>query len=149
MGGGYWAETVWQITYTNNPILTTPLVSISNEMLSGAPQSDPYKRENRFLNKGGSLRAVDSLQNTDERQRGYLSLRRAALWAGVSERTLKRWTTKGLPRYQGEVRGKVLIKLTDIDAFLARRQLKTPTLDVVVSSVIETLFPKKPVDQER
>jgi len=31
---------------------------------------------------------------------GYLSLKDAAAWAGVSVRTLNRWIARGLPRYQ-------------------------------------------------
>jgi predicted site-specific integrase-resolvase len=78
-------------------------------------------------------------QNTDERQRGYLPLRHAALWTGVSVRTLRRWTNQGLPRYQAEQRGKVLIKLSDINAFLAKHRLSEPSLDVVISSVMKSL----------
>ena len=43
-------------------------------------------------------------------QPGYLPLLEAALWAGVSVRTLRRWIKKGLPTYQagpGEAEGPV------------------------------------------
>ena len=49
---------------------------------------------------------------------GFLPLRQAAAWAGVSTRTLKRWIEKGLPKYQATPRGKVLIRLAEIEAFL-------------------------------
>lgn len=52
---------------------------------------------------------------------GYLSIQSAAKWADISESTLKRWISKhGLRTYQGTERGKVLIRPSDIDAFMVR-----------------------------
>jgi hypothetical protein len=72
-------------------------------------------------------------------QPGYLPLREAAAWAGVSVRTMKRWITKGLPTYQAGPREKVLIRPTDIDAFLTRQQRQAPNLDAMVNGVLKSL----------
>ena len=70
---------------------------------------------------------------------GYFPLRKAAAWAGVSVRTMKRWITKGLPTYQAGPREKVLIRPTDIDAFLTRQQRQVPNLDAMVNEVLKSL----------
>ena len=72
-------------------------------------------------------------------QPGYLPLREAASWAGVSVRTLKRWIKKGLPTYQAGPREKVLIRPADIDVFLTRRQTQAPDLDAMVEDVLREL----------
>ena len=43
---------------------------------------------------------------------GYLPLRDAAAWAGVSPKTMRRWFAKGLPRHQAGPREKVLVRVT-------------------------------------
>jgi len=68
-------------------------------------------------------------------QPGYLPLITAAEWAGVSQRTMKRWIKKGLPTYQAGPREKVLIRPTDIDAFLTRQQAQGPDLNAMVEDV--------------
>ena len=72
-------------------------------------------------------------------QPGYLPLREAAAWAGVSERTLKRWISRGLPTFQAGPREKVLIRPIDIDTFLTRRQVPTPDLNALVEEVMRSL----------
>ena len=72
-------------------------------------------------------------------QPGYLPLITAADWAGVSQRTMKRWIKKGLPTYQAGPRERVLIRLTDIDAFLTRQQAEVPDLDAMVEDVWKSL----------
>jgi len=69
-------------------------------------------------------------------QPGYLSIEGAAQYASVSKRTIKRWVKAGLPVYQGTARGKVLIRPTDIDAYLTRRQVPQLDLDAVVEEVM-------------
>jgi len=66
---------------------------------------------------------------------GFLPLNRAAVWAGVSERTLKRWIDKGLAKYQAGPHTKVLIRPSDIEAFLTRRQLPPIDLDSLANEV--------------
>ena len=70
---------------------------------------------------------------------GYLPLKQAAAWAGVSYKTLQRWIGRGLPVYQAGPREKVLIRPTDIDQFLNRRQRAPVNLDVIVEEVLQGL----------
>ena len=72
-------------------------------------------------------------------QPGYLPLREAAAWAGVSPRTIKRWIARGLPRYQAGPHEKVLIRTGDIDAFLTRKQVQQPDLNAMVEEVLRSL----------
>lgn len=72
---------------------------------------------------------------------GYLSIQGAAHYASVSTRTIKRWITRGLPVYQGTLRGKVLIKPADIDAYLEKKRVPMPDvdLDAMVEDVLAGL----------
>jgi hypothetical protein len=70
--------------------------------------------------------------------KGYLPLSEAAAWAGVSERTLKRWISRGLPTFQAGPREKVLIRPADIDQFLIRQQAPKPDLDTMVDEVLRS-----------
>jgi hypothetical protein len=69
-------------------------------------------------------------------QQGYLPLREAAKWAGVSSGTMKRWFGRGLPRYQAGPRGKVLVRQEDIEAFLQRQEVPQVDLDALVEDVL-------------
>ena len=71
-------------------------------------------------------------------QPGYLPLLEAALWAGVSVRTLKRWIRKGLPTYQAGPKEKVLIRPADIDAFLTCKEAQVPDLNAMVEEVMRS-----------
>ncbi len=53
---------------------------------------------------------------------GFLSLEHAADYADVSVKTIKRWIESGLPKYQAGPRSKVLIRPTDIEQFLLRKE---------------------------
>ncbi len=72
-------------------------------------------------------------------QPGYLPLLEAAVWAGVSAKTMKRWIQRGLPIYQAGPREKVLIRPADIEAFLTRRQVPVPDLDAMVEDAMKSL----------
>ncbi len=72
-------------------------------------------------------------------QPGYLSVRHAAVWADVSPRTITRWIKAGLPTYQAGPREKVLVKPSDIDDFLNRKQTDTPDLGAMVDEVVQGL----------
>jgi excisionase family DNA binding protein len=72
-------------------------------------------------------------------QRGYLSIENAAAYADVSVKTIKRWIKAGLPVYQGGARGKVLIRPSDIDAYLTRKQAPQIDLNAMVEEVIKDL----------
>ncbi len=67
--------------------------------------------------------------------KGYLSLAEAAEYCSVSARTLKRWIAAGLPTHQGTARGKLLLRVEEIDQFLTRRSAK-PDLDKMVDEVM-------------
>lgn len=58
-------------------------------------------------------------------QYGFMPLREAAKWAGVSARTMKRWFGRGLHSYQAGPREKVLVCREDIVAFLQRKRVFT------------------------
>ena len=70
---------------------------------------------------------------------GFMSLDSTANWCDVSRKTVQRWLRKGLPCYQESPRSKVLIRPTDIEAFLTRRQAERPALDTLVDEVMGEL----------
>ena len=70
---------------------------------------------------------------------GFLPLAEAAQWSGVSPKTMKRWIAKGLPVYQSGPRSKVLIRPSDIETFLTKRQVAKPELDAMVEATLGEL----------
>ncbi len=70
---------------------------------------------------------------------GYLSLREAARWACVPQRTPRRWIGKGLRMYQAERRGKVFVRADDITDFLTRTRVPMVDLNRLVDEVLQTL----------
>ena len=76
---------------------------------------------------------------TSDVQQGYLSLKRAAAYADVSVKTVQRWIKAGLPVYQGTMRGKVLIRPADIDAYLTRKHAPRLELGAMVDDVMRSL----------
>ena len=77
-----------------------------------------------------------------ETQPGYLSLKAAAKWAGdVSIRTISRWAQEGLlPTVQVVPRGRRLVRVADLDAFLASRwQVQKQDLNVLVTATVVEL----------
>jgi len=74
-----------------------------------------------------------------EKAKGLYSAREAAVWAGVSPKTMRRWMAQGLPYYQTGPGHKVLLRLEDIQAFLTRRQAPQVDLDVMVNQVLTEL----------
>jgi len=66
----------------------------------------------------------------------YLSLKNAAAWVGVSDRTIKRWIAAGLPMYQERPRSKILIRPEDIESFLPKRQAPRPDLNAMVNELM-------------
>ena len=69
----------------------------------------------------------------------YLSLKHAAAYADVSVKTVKRWIERGLPKYQEGPRSKVLIRPTDIEAYLTRKEVSPPDLNGMVEDVCKEL----------
>lgn len=84
----------------------------------------------------------DSSSSTSA-QSGYMSIREAAKWAGVSPKTVERWFKKGLPRYQAGPRERVLVRPEDIGAFLEKKQVLQPNLDRLVEEVMQGLGSKR------
>jgi excisionase family DNA binding protein len=72
-------------------------------------------------------------------QPGYLSIEGAAKYASVSTKTIKRWIQGGLPAYAGTTRGKVLIRPSDIDLYLTRKQASCIDLTAMVEEVMKGL----------
>ena len=72
-------------------------------------------------------------------QIGYLPLTKAALWAGISRRTLKRWIKQGLPFFQAPNGGKILVRPDDINCFLVKRQEPESGIDTLVDDVLREL----------
>lgn len=70
---------------------------------------------------------------------GFLSVRAAAQWASVSQKTMQRWIGHGLPVYQEGQRTKVLIKPSDIDRYLTRKQRPQLDLNALVDDVVRGL----------
>jgi predicted site-specific integrase-resolvase len=70
---------------------------------------------------------------------GYLPLKQAAVWAGVSARTMKRWVAAGLPSYQAGPRTKVLVRPMDIDQFLTMRKVSPVDIDRLINEVLYDL----------
>jgi hypothetical protein len=67
------------------------------------------------------------------------SQRVRATSAGVSLRTFDRWIARGLPTYPAHPRGKVLVRRSDIEAFLQRRQRQQPHVHWLVDDVLMSL----------
>ncbi len=67
---------------------------------------------------------------------GYFPIMEAATYASVSTKTIQRWITAGLPVYQGTARGKVLIRPTDIDLYLTRKQARQIDLDAIITDAV-------------
>ncbi len=74
-----------------------------------------------------------------ERTPGFLSLQGAANWSGTSARTVRRWVRQGLFVHRSGPRCKLLIKSSDIELFLTRRQAGQVDLDAVVNEVAREL----------
>lgn len=67
---------------------------------------------------------------------GYLCLKDAAWWTGISIRTMKRWLAAGLPKYQAGPRRKVLIRLRDIEEYLKQYRVAKPDLDQAIEETL-------------
>ena len=70
---------------------------------------------------------------------GFLDIGKAARWASVSEKTISRWLGRGLQFYQEGQRTKILIRPTDLEEFLTRRQVPKSNLDVMVAEIFKEL----------
>jgi hypothetical protein len=57
----------------------------------------------------------------------------------VSSKTMQRWIERGLPISQAGPREKILIKPSDIERYLTRRQRPQPNVEAIVNGVFEDL----------
>jgi hypothetical protein len=57
----------------------------------------------------------------------------------VSPKTMQRWIARGLPVYQDSPRAKLLIKPSDIERYLNRRQRPQPNVGAIVNEVLASL----------
>ena len=75
-------------------------------------------------------------------QDGLLSVARAAEWAGVSIRTLRRWLRAGLAFAQPIPGGRVLIRQNDLERFLRSQQQAGAIVDQCVRQTLKDLQKK-------
>ena len=73
--------------------------------------------------------------------RGYCKVKRAALYAGVSQRTFRKWLKDGLRH--SRVRGTTLIRYSWIDEYLARYEVLQNEVDEIVEETLEELRDKE------
>ena len=97
-------------------------------------ESISSKRNNVITREGEKFRIFSISSHP-----GYLPLKEAATWAGVSPRTLRRWTTQGLPFFQSSCKGKVLIRPSDVDEFLTCKRVEKHDLNEMVDEVFGIL----------
>jgi hypothetical protein len=71
--------------------------------------------------------------------RGYLSLKRAAAWADVSHKTIRRWIKAGLPVYRGITGGKLLVRPADIEQFLEKQVVPRIDVDNLVNDTLREM----------
>jgi excisionase family DNA binding protein len=69
-----------------------------------------------------------------------LTLRAAASFCSLSERTIKRMIARGLPVYRPSPGGKILIKPEDLDAYMMRQQAQPVN---VLDDLLEELKPRR------
>jgi excisionase family DNA binding protein len=72
---------------------------------------------------------------------GWAKIRKAAEYAGVSERTLRDWLKKGL-RHSCLPSGTVLIKYAAIDEYLDGFEVKRDLVDEIADSMASDLLAK-------
>ena len=75
-------------------------------------------------------------------ERGFFSIKDAALWASISTRTLTRWIAKGLPVHHAGAGTKRLVRAAEIEQFLTRHQTAKPDLNRLVEEVAQDLLVK-------
>ena len=87
----------------------------------------------------GAIHSAVSRANTP----GFLSLEHAAEYADVSIKTMQRWIGRGLPKYQAGPGSKVLIRATEIEAFLTKSNITAPDLTFLVDEVVKEIIPSR------
>jgi len=70
--------------------------------------------------------------------RGYLKVKQAAKYAGISERTFRDWLKEGLPHFRLSS-GTILIAYLDIDTWLEQFRTDGSNLDAIVDEVVQDI----------
>jgi excisionase family DNA binding protein len=68
---------------------------------------------------------------------GWLRIREAAKYSGISTRTLRDWLKMGLKSYR--VRGAILVCADDIDSFIKRFPADGQDVDRIVDEAVEAI----------
>lgn len=76
---------------------------------------------------------------------GYLPLTEAAVYSGVSVRTVRRWIQQGLPVYRSGPRSKVLVRPAEIDQFLTRQQMPHQDLNALIEDTMTDFLTRRTV----
>ncbi|MBN2178230.1 MAG: hypothetical protein JW743_02220 [Deltaproteobacteria bacterium] len=69
---------------------------------------------------------------------GWAKVKQAAPYAGVKERTFRKWLREGL-RYSRLPSGTVLVKYSEIDKFLESFEVGESCVDQIVEEVVSDL----------
>ena len=114
----------------------TPSIMMRNQ-LSGSKRRE--MQQPSLNGTGRNLLPGQSERSQELMQPGYLTLKRAAEWASISEKTLMRWIGRGLPVYQAGPRERVLLKAEDINRFLTCKKAQSVDLNQLVDEVMADL----------
>ena len=68
---------------------------------------------------------------------GWCKIRQAAAYAGVSTRTMRDWLKQGLKH--SRVGGCILLRFSDVDAFIEKFTVNENLIDTVVDDVLKGL----------
>ena len=70
--------------------------------------------------------------------RGWLKVKEAAVYCGISERTIRSWLKEGL-RHSRLRSGTILIRVSWIDEYLVRFEAQENEVDMIVDEVMRGL----------
>lgn len=69
--------------------------------------------------------------------KGWVKAKKAAQYAGISERTLWTWLSSGLP--YARVGGTALVSLDDLDAYIRQHMVRRDAVKEIVDDVLKSL----------
>lgn len=70
-------------------------------------------------------------------EQGWLRAKEAAVYSGVSKRTMSDWLKQGLPH--SRVGGCVLIKVEHIDNWIEKQSVELDAVDRIVSEIMDQI----------
>jgi excisionase family DNA binding protein len=74
--------------------------------------------------------------------KGWLRIREAATYSGVSARTLRDWLKQGLKSYR--VKGALLVHPSDIDNFIKQFPTDRQDVDAIVDEAVKAMIGNRP-----